>query len=376
VTALQQLTESGVSLWLDGLDRGQLVGGELARWIRDGSITGVTTNPAALRAAVVDHPERYAAELADHRAVDAGTALRALAAVDVRCACDALRPVFDATGGADGYASVVVDPRFADDVRATVADARSLIGLVDRPNVMVEIPATDTGLSAVTSCINEGISVNVTLIFGLYRYAQVIDAFMDGLESLRLAGGDVGAVTSVASFFVSRIDVEVGRRMTGHPAAEAVHGRVAVANARLAYRLFAQSLLLPRWSALAAAGARPQRPLWAFTAREDPALPTVHYVSELAVRGVIMTMPAATLAAVARAASLVTDRTDDETGAQDVLDTLAGAGVDYDDVVATLERDGIRTLTAAWLDAVAASEGTGGERAPAHVHGGGWFAGT
>jgi transaldolase len=345
VSALQQLTGTGVSLWLDGLDRGALVGGEFARLVRNRSVTGVTTDAVTLHAALAGDPRPYADEIAECRArgLDPVPALRALAATDVRLACDDLRPVFDATGGTDGYASIGVDPRLEDDV-ATVAEARRLTRLVDRPNVMVGIPATDCGLRAVPSCLAEGLSVNVTLTCGLRRYAQAIDAFMDGLERLRLAGGDLRAVASVASCVTSGVDAEVARRVPGAHAAETVRGRVAVANARRAHRLFTQSLQLPRWFVLAASGARPQRPAWVSTSSADPALGATSYVGGLPADDVVLTVPAAVLVALAEQETLPPPGGTDGCA---VLDGLAGLGVDLDDVVACVEREEIRSLAAA-----------------------------
>jgi transaldolase len=261
--------------------------------------------------------------------------------------------VHDATGGMDGRVSLEVDPRLANDTAKTVAEARALWWLVDRPNLFIKIPATRAGLPAITQCLAEGISVNVTLIFSLERYGDVIDAFFAGLEQAGAAGHDLAAMASVASFFVSRVDTEVDRRLDkiGTPEAAELRGKAALANARLAYELYEQKFATDRWQALQRAGARPQRPLWASTSTKDPAYPDTMYVVELVAPGVVNTMPESTIMAVADHGELRGD-TIRGTYAQSrkVFDDLAGLGISYDDVVTVLEDEGVTKFAASWQE--------------------------
>jgi transaldolase len=280
-----------------------------------------------------------------------GEALRALTTFDVRWACDVLRPVYDTTGGVDGRVSIEVDPRLAHDTQATIAEARALWWAVDRPNLFIKIPAARQGLAAIAECLAEGISINVTLIFSLSRYGAVMDAFLDGMERAQKARHDLSSIASVASFFVSRVDAEVDPRLDKIGTAEAaeLRGRAAIANARLAYQHYEQVFSSPRWARLQAAGARPQRPLWASTSTKDPAYPDTRYVVDLVAPGVVNTMPEATLRAVADHGEVPADsvraRYHD---AQEVLDRLRALGIDYDDVVQTLEDDGVAKFDASW----------------------------
>jgi len=349
---LTALTGAGVSVWLDDLGRQRLRDGSLARLVADDHVAGVTTNPTIFAKAITGS-DAYDAQLRDLalRRVRRDEALRALTTADVREACDVLRPVYDATGGLDGRVSIEVDPRVAHDTDRTVAEAKALWWLVDRPNLFVKIPAAKQGLRAISDCLADGISINVTLIFSLQRYAEVIEAYLTGMEAAHRAGRDLASLASVASFFVSRVDTEVDSRLDkiGTPAAAALRGRAAVANARLAYRRYEQLLADPRRQRLADAGARPQRPLWASTGVKDPAYSDTRYVTELVAPDVVNTMPEATLRAVADhgriAGDSITGHYDD---AEDVLAALAGVGVDYDDVVHTLEDDGIAKFDAGW----------------------------
>src|SRR5271170_3316730 len=263
--ALAQLTAAGVAVWLDDISRERLSTGNLEMLMRDLHVRGVTSNPTIF-AKAISGGSAYQAQIADLavRGVDVDEAARAITTYDIRWACDVLRPVYDETAGLDGRVSIEVDPRIARDTEKTIAEARALWWQVDRPNLFIKIPATVEGLPAITQCLSEGISVNVTLIFSLERYEQVIDAFMAGLEN---AAGDVAKIASVASFFVSRVDTEVDERLDklGTPEAEALRGQAALANARLAYELYEKKPATPRWSALRARGARVQRPLWAST---------------------------------------------------------------------------------------------------------------
>jgi transaldolase len=351
---LTDLSSSGVSIWLDDLSRQRLVTGSLADLVSQGHVTGVTTNPTIFARAITGRDD-YADQIRELRARGSapGEALRAMTAFDVRWACDVLRPVHDATGGVDGRVSIEVDPRLAYDTEATIAEARFLWWLVDRPNLFVKIPAARQGLPAIAACLAEGISINITLIFSLSRYDEVIDAFLDGLERARQAGRDLSPIASVASFFVSRVDTEVDARLDkiSTAAAAALRGKAAIANARLAYQRYERMLASPRWAALKAAGARPQRPLWASTSVKDPAYPDTRYVTELVAPGVVNTMPEATLRAVAEHGRIPADSVRDHyADARQVLSQLQALGVDYNDVTASLEDHGLALFDASWRD--------------------------
>jgi transaldolase len=351
---LAALTRAGVSIWLDDLSRARLTSGSLAGLVEQQHVTGVTTNPSIF-AKAIGQRELYQPQLRDlaARGVGAGEALRALTTFDVRWACDVLRPVHEATDGVDGRVSIEVDARLAHDTTATIAEARALWWAVDRPNLFIKIPAAQQGLAAITACLAEGISINVTLIFSLTRYEQVMTAFLDGMEQARQAGRDLHGLASVASFFVSRVDTEVDARLDkiGTVEARRLTGQAAIANARLAYQRYEQMLAGDRWQALAAAGARPQRPLWASTSTKDPAFPDTRYVVDLVAPDVVNTMPEATLRAVADHGVVPADSIRGTyPQAHDVLERLAAVGVDYDSVVTQLETDGISKFDAAWRD--------------------------
>jgi transaldolase len=283
--------------------------------------------------------------------VSVGEASRAITAYDVRWACDVLRSAYDASGGVDGRVSLEVDPRLAGDTEQTIAEARALWWLVDRPNLFIKIPATLAGLPAITQCLADGMSINVTLIFSLARYAQVIDSFLAGLEQAGQAGHDLATIASVASFFVSRVDTEVDSRLDkiGTPEAAALRGMAALANARLAYQLYEQKFGTERWQSLDRAGARPQRPLWASTSTKDPAYPDTKYVVELVAPGTVNTMPEATAHAMADHGQLRGD-TIHGTYQQsaEVFQELAALGIEYDDVVQVLETEGVAKFAASW----------------------------
>jgi len=351
---LTDLSGNGVSIWLDDLSRQRLVTGSLADLVSQDHVTGVTTNPTIFAKAITGRDD-YADQIRELRARGsaAGEALRAMTAFDVRWACDVLRPVYDTTGGIDGRVSIEVDPRLAYDTEATIAEARFLWWLVDRPNLFIKIPAARQGLPAIAACLAEGISINITLIFSLSRYDEVIDAFLDGLERARRSGRDLSPIASVASFFVSRVDTEVDARLDkiGTDAAAALRGKAAIANARLAYQRYERMLASPRWAALKAAGARPQRPLWASTSVKDPAYPDTRYVTELVAPGVVNTMPEATLRAVADHGRIPADSVRDYyADARQVLSQLQALGVDYNDVTASLEDHGLALFDASWRD--------------------------
>jgi transaldolase len=349
--SIARLRTAGVSVWLDDLSRERLTTGSLAA-LRDRGVAGVTTNPTIFAKAITDSGA-YDAQLRDLKVRQAGTdqALRELTAFDVRQACDVLRPVYEATGGVDGRVSIEVDPRIARDTGRTIAEARALWWLVDRPNLFIKIPAAKQGLPAITACLAEGISINVTLIFSLARYSEVIEAFLAGLEQARTTGRDLSGLSSVASFFVSRVDTEVDRRLDkiGTEQAAAVRGQAALANARLAYQRYEQTVATERWKALERAGAPPQRPLWASTSVKDPAYDDTRYVTGLVAPAVVNTMPEATLNAVADHGDVPGDSihgTYDQS--QAVLENLAALGIDYGDVVQTLEDQGVAAFDASW----------------------------
>lgn len=359
MNAIHELRAAGVSLWLDDLSRDDIVSGRLADLVDAHGVTGITTNPTIFATALEKHPEAYADQLASLRASGAGAREAALALVtdDVGAACDILRPVHESTGGAEGFVSIEVTPDTAHDVEATLAEVRELSGLVDRPNLFVKIPSTDAGILALEEATAEGFSINMTLLFGIPRYRQVIAAYRRGLERARAAGATLAGIHSVASFFVSRVDVEVDTRLDalGTPDANALHGRAAVANARLAYAEFAASQEDPVWRALAEAGANPQRPLWASTGVKDPGMRDTRYIEDLVAPLVVDTMPAKTLQAVEDHGRIVPDSVSaGMADAREVVDALAWAGVALDDVSAHLEQKGIASFGDSWERLVAA----------------------
>jgi transaldolase len=361
--ALKRLSDEGVAIWLDDLSRTRLTTGNLAELVRDKHVVGVTTNPTIFQKAIGGGSDAYDAQLRDLavRGVTVDEAVRTMTAADVRSAADVLRPVYDASNGRDGRVSIEVDPRLAHNTEATIAEAKQLAWLVDRPNTLIKIPATQAGLPAIAAVLGEGISVNVTLIFSLERYRGVMDAFLTGLEQAKANGHDLSSIESVASFFVSRVDTEIDKRLDklATPEAKAAKSKAAVANAQLAYQAYEEVFGSDRWAALAEAGAKPQRPLWASTGVKDPSLDDTLYVVELVAPGTVNTMPEATLNAVADHGVI---RGDSVTGsyaaAQAVMDELAGLGISYDDVVQVLEDEGVEKFEASWkelLDTVSAS---------------------
>jgi transaldolase len=354
--ALAELSAAGVAVWLDDISRERLASGNLAGLMKDRRVVGVTSNPTIF-AKALGKGSAYDAQTRDLalRGVSVEEASRAITTYDIRWACDVLRPAYDASGGVDGRVSLEVDPRLAGDTDKTVAEARALWWLVDRPNMFIKIPATLAGLPAITQCLAEGISINVTLIFSLERYGQVIDAFMDGMEKAAQAGHDLSAMASVASFFVSRVDTEVDARLDklSTPEAAALRGKAAIANARLAYELFEQRFGedFPRWAALHAKGVRVQRPLWASTSTKDPAYPDTMYVVELVAPDTVNTMPEATIHAMADHGELHGDTVRGTYGeARKVFEDLEGLGISYDDVVRVLEEEGVAKFAASWQE--------------------------
>lgn len=351
--ALGRLTGEGVAIWLDDLSRKRLTSGNLAELVDLQHVVGVTTNPTIFQKAVAGG-DGYEGQLRDLavRGVTVEEAVRMITTADVRDAADVLRTVYEASDGRDGRVSIEVDPRLAHRTEPTVAEAKQLWWLVDRPNLFIKIPATKAGLPAITQAIALGISVNVTLIFSLDRYREVMDAYLSGLEQARAAGLDLSEIRSVASFFVSRVDTEVDRRLDaiGGDAANALRGRAAIANARLAYAAFEEVLGSERWKALDAAGANPQRPLWASTGVKDPAYDDTRYVVDLVAPGTVNTMPQATLDAVEDHATISGDtvRGGYEQASGD-LDALAGLGISYADVVQVLEDEGVAKFEESWV---------------------------
>jgi len=352
---LSELSRLGVSVWLDDLSRERLEGGgaqSLASLIAQDHVVGVTTNPSIF-AAALSEGTRYDADLAALAAdgADVATAITSLTTADVRAACDRFTEIHARTDGVDGRVSIEVDPYLAHDTDGTLAQARELWQLVDRPNLLVKIPATPEGLPAITAAIAEGISVNVTLIFSLDRYRAVAAAYLDGLERAHAAGLDLSTIHSVASFFVSRIDTAVDAELDalGTEEARALRGQVAVANARLAYEAYEEIVGTERWAALAAAGARPQRLLWASTGVKDRAYRDTKYVEELVVPGVVNTMPEVTLRAVADHAELRGDTVrDGYDAAREVLAALERLGISYPDIMDRLEAEGVQKFQQSW----------------------------
>ena len=348
--ALAELSAAGVAVWLDDLSRERLRSGNLAELVRDQHVVGVTTNPSIFQKALSEGAA-YDEQLRDLalRGTDVGEAVRALTTYDVRWACDVLKAAYEGSDGVDGRVSIEVDPRIAHDTDRTVAEAKALWWLVDRPNLYIKIPATLAGLPAITQVLAEGLSVNVTLIFSLERYDAVMEAFLAGMQQAKANGHDLAAMGSVASFFVSRVDTEIDGQLEKSGADTALRGKAAIANARLAYAHYEKVFASDRWKALAAAGARPQRPLWASTGVKDPSYDDTQYVVELVAPGTVNTMPEATLRAVADHGVVRGDTvTTTYAQAQQVLDDLAAAGIDYDQVVDLLEVEGVQKFEDAW----------------------------
>ncbi len=346
---LKALADAGVSIWLDDLSRERIETGNLADLVRDSGVVGVTTNPTIFASALAKG-DRYSAQVAELKAsgADVDTTVFELTTTDVQNACDVLRPVFDATGGVDGRVSIEVDPGAARDSDRTVDIAQQLWKRVDRPNLLIKIPATEEGLPAIAATIAAGISVNVTLIFSLERYRGVMDAYLYGLEQAAASGHDLSTIHSVASFFVSRVDTEVDQRL---PEGHELRGKAALANARLAYEAFEEVFGSERFAALKAQGAHAQRPLWASTGVKDPAYPDTLYVSELVVADTVNTMSEKTLEAFADHGEVtgdtVTGRYDESRA---VITALEELGISYDEVVLQLEKEGLEKFDASWAE--------------------------
>ena len=355
---LRKLSEDGVSIWLDDLSRDRIRTGNLAELVKDKHVVGVTTNPSIFQKAI-SGSATYADQVKDLavRGVTVDEAIRMITTRDVRDAADILRPVYDASDGVDGRVSIEVDPRLAHETAATIAEAKQLWWLVDRDNVLIKIPATVAGLPAITAVLAEGISVNVTLIFSLERYRAVMDAFVAGLEQAKANGHDVGKIQSVASFFVSRVDTEIDKRLKkiGGDAADSLLGKAAVANARLAYEAFEEVFSGERWAPLKAAGATAQRPLWASTGVKDPAYKDTLYVDDLIVAGTVNTMPEATLDAEADHGAPNGDAVRGTYAeAKKVIEDVEALGISYADVVQVLEDEGVEKFESAWTELLGA----------------------
>ena len=346
-TPLERLSALGQSVWVDYLSRDSIRGGHLQELIDHSSVVGATSNPTIFEKAMSAGTayDEQLHELAAQGADDAAT-FWALAEQDIREACDLFRGVWESTGGRDGYVSLEVDPRLAYDTLSTYREAIRLHTELERPNLMVKIPATMPGLAAVEDVIAKGHSINVTLIFSLSRYAQVAESYIRGLERLVAAGGDPSSVASVASFFVSRIDTEGDRRLEELGAGDELKGRLAIANARLAYEHYLQAFSGPRWEYLAGKGAAPQRVLWASTSTKNPDYPDILYVSELVGPDTVNTMPEDTIEAFQDHGSPEPRIQSELQAAHRLLGELADAGVDYDDLTETLEREGVENSRA------------------------------
>jgi len=349
---LKELSAQGVSIWLDDLNRPLITSGGLQELVDTSSVVGVTTNPSIFAAALSKgdaYDDQIKSLAAEGRTVD--ETVFALTTEDVRNACDIMLPVYEATGGQDGRVSIEVEPRLAHDTAQTVERAQELYAAVGRPNAYIKIPATVEGLPAISQTLTEGINVNVTLIFSLDRYRGVMNAFLTGLEQAREAGKDLSLIHSVASFFVSRVDTEVDKRLDalGSDEAAALKGKAGVANARLAYHAYEEVFSTPRWANLEAEGAHKQRPLWASTGVKDPAYKDTMYVVDLVAPNTVNTMPTKTMLAVADHGEIAGDQvTGHYDEARNLLDALERLGIPYADVTAVLEREGIEKFDASW----------------------------
>lgn len=346
MSALADISAAGVSIWLDDLDRHRIESGGLASLIAESHVVGVTTNPSIFEKALTSGATEYRDQLTALAGSDVDAAIRALTVADVQAACDLFDGVWRASHGVDGRVSLEVDPRLAHDTQATVDQALELWQQVNRPNLMIKIPATDAGIPAIAHVVAHGISVNVTLIFSVDRYRQVIDAWFTGLAQAAEHGHDLSTIESVASFFVSRVDTMIDPLLgDGSP----LLGKAAVANARLAWVAYQESLSGTTWQELAAAGAHPQRPLWASTGVKNPAYDDTMYVIDLVAPGCVNTMPETTLKAVADHG---VSRGDTVTGsaaeAQQTWDDIVAAGIDPTRVFADLEAEGVDKFIAAW----------------------------
>ncbi|ORV84550.1 transaldolase [Mycolicibacterium iranicum] len=359
---LAALSEAGVSVWLDDLSRDRLQTGNLQELIDTKSIVGVTTNPSIFQAALSkgDAYDAQIKELAE-RGADVDATIRTVTTDDVRNACDVFAKIYEQSGGVDGRVSIEVDPRLAHDTDKTILQAIELWKIVDRPNLLIKIPATEAGIPAIASVLAEGISVNVTLIFSVERHRLVMDAYLQGLEKAKEAGHDVSTIHSVASFFVSRVDTEIDKRLEeiGSDEALALRGQAGVANARLAYAAYEEIFSGgERFEKLKAAGARVQRPLWASTGVKNPDYADTLYVTELVAPNTVNTMPEKTIDAVADHGVITGDTvTGRAAEAQEVFDKLASIGIDLPDVFRVLEDEGVDKFEKSWHELLEATQG-------------------
>ncbi|MGU3294531.1 transaldolase [Williamsia sp. M5A3_1d] len=350
---LENLSEAGVSVWLDDLSRERISSGNLAELIATRSVVGVTTNPSIFQAALSagDSYDEQINELAGQGA-DVDATIRTVTTDDVRNACDIFAPVYESSNGVDGRVSIEVDPRLAHDSDQTAAQAVELWKIVDRPNLLIKIPATEEGIPAIAKTLAEGISVNVTLIFSVERYRAVMGAYLDGIEAAKKAGHDISTIHSVASFFVSRVDTEIDSRLDaiGTPEATELKGKAALANARLAYVAYQQVFEVEsRFQALLADGARPQRPLWASTGVKNPDYSDTLYVSELVAPNTVNTMPEKTMQAFADHGTVDTESLAGRgPESQEIFDAISALGIDLTDVFLTLENEGVDKFEKAW----------------------------
>lgn len=355
ISNLHGLAAAGVSIWSDQISKQMLDSGELARRVEEDAVTGVTSNPTIF-AGAIGGSDDYEEHLRDLKSSGMSTEeiAKNLMAADITRACDVLAPVYTATGGRDGFVSVEVSPTLAHDTEATIAEARDWVKQIDRDNLLVKVPATPEGVPAIRALIGEGISINVTLIFSLERYGEVIDAYVQGLADLLKVGGDPSTIFSVASFFVSRFDSEADSRLDAVDSndAEDLKGKLAVANARAAYGLFLEAFSDGEFDALSEQGGRPQKPLWASTSTKNPAYSDLLYVEGLVARDTVNTMPLETIDAYQDHGDPEPASFDavDIVRANDLLDKMDDVGVDYQDVVETLEREGVEKFTASWLE--------------------------
>ncbi len=349
---LHSLHAAGQSLWLDYIDRTMLSNGDLSRRIREDALTGMTSNPTIFEKALAEGAS-YDAQISSLLHVtDVRALFEAVATTDVRDACDAFRGVYESSNGVDGYVSLEVSPDLARDAAGTVVEARKLWTVVNRPNLMIKVPGTEEGAIAIRELVSEGINVNVTLLFSLEAHSRVIDAYIAGLEALLAKGGDVSKVASVASFFISRVDSAIDRALETAAAADkansdsllSLRGRAAIANARLAYRMFTAAFSGERWEKLAAAGARPQRPLWASTSTKNPEYRDVVYVEELIGTNTVNTLPPATLEAFRDHGNVRQSVTEDISGAERTLAALEAAGISLRDVTDRLLAEGLASF--------------------------------
>ncbi|MGB3769851.1 MAG: transaldolase [Rhodococcus sp. (in: high G+C Gram-positive bacteria)] len=358
---LADLSSAGVSVWLDDLSRERISSGNLGELISTKSVVGVTTNPSIFQAALSSGTayDEQVTELAS-RGADVDAVIRTVTTDDVRNACDIFAPVYESSNGIDGRVSIEVDPRLAHETDKTVAQAIELWKIVDRPNLLIKIPATEAGIPAIAKVIGEGISVNVTLIFSVERYELVMNAYLEGLEAAKAAGHDLKSIHSVASFFVSRVDTEIDKRLDaiGTPEAIELKGKAGLANARLAYVAYQQVFEVgSRFQGMLDDGALPQRALWASTGVKDPTLPDTLYVTELVAPNTVNTMPEKTMDAVADHGEITGDTiTGKGPESQEIFDSISGLGIDLTDVFLVLENEGVQKFETAWTELIDATQ--------------------